>query len=110
MWVCGDLHDARDVLLETNLVLWQKIGEFEPGSNFGAWARKIAYFQALAFLRDRKRKANSALRVQASCMAMGQAAGATAALAVQRNTPPLNVPLKDIRTLLARHGTIIPKA
>ena len=51
----GDLHDARDVLQETNLVLWQKIGEFEPGSNFGAWARKIAYFQALAFLRDRKR-------------------------------------------------------
>jgi RNA polymerase sigma-70 factor, ECF subfamily len=51
----GDLHDARDVLQETNLVLWQKIGEFEPGSDFGAWARKIAYFQALAFLRDRKR-------------------------------------------------------
>jgi len=51
----GNLHDARDVLQATNLVLWQKIGEFEPGSNFGAWARKIAYFQALAFLRDRKR-------------------------------------------------------
>ena len=51
----GDLHDARDVLQETNLVLWKKIGEFQPGSDFGAWARKVAYFQALAFLRDRKR-------------------------------------------------------
>ena len=39
------------------------------------------------------RRANSALRVQASCMAMGQAAGAAAVLAVARNTTPLEVPL-----------------
>lgn len=51
----GNLHDAHDVLQETNLVLWRKIGDFEPGTDFGAWARKCAYFQALAFLRDRKR-------------------------------------------------------
>ena len=51
----GNLHDARDVLQETNLVLWRKMDEFEPGTNFGAWARKCAYYQALAFLRDRKR-------------------------------------------------------
>ena len=55
MTLLGDVHDARDVLQETNLVLWQKMGEFEKGTNFGAWARKCAYFQALAFLRDRKR-------------------------------------------------------
>ena len=51
----GSLDDARDVLQETNLVLWQKMNEFEPGTSFGAWARKVAYFQALAFIRDRKR-------------------------------------------------------
>ncbi len=51
----GDLHDARDVLQETNLVLWQKADDFRPDSNFMAWARKCAYYQALAFLRDRKR-------------------------------------------------------
>ena len=51
----GSEHDARDVLQQTNLVLWQKIQEFEPGTNFGAWARRCAYFEALAFLRDRKR-------------------------------------------------------
>ena len=51
----GNLHDARDVLQETNLVLWRKLDDFEPGSDFGAWARKCAYYQALAFLRDRKR-------------------------------------------------------
>jgi len=54
------------------------------------------------------RLANSALRVQASCMAMGQAAGAAAALAVRENTTPLEVPLKDIREMLRKHGAIIP--
>lgn len=54
------------------------------------------------------RLANSGLRVQASCMAMGQAAGAAAALASQRKTTPLKVPLKDIRTLLTKHAAIVP--
>ena len=38
------------------------------------------------------RLANSALRVQAACMGMGQAAGATAALAVRNKTTPSSVP------------------
>ena len=54
------------------------------------------------------RLANSGLRVQASCMAMGQAAGATAALAVRENTTPLDVPLENIREMLRKHGAIIP--
>ncbi len=51
----GNVHDAHDVLQETNLVLWRKMDNFTPGTQFGAWARKCAYFQARAFLRDRKR-------------------------------------------------------
>lgn len=51
----GSVHDARDVLQETNLVLWQKNGDFAEGSDFGAWARRCAYYQTLAFRRDRKR-------------------------------------------------------
>ncbi len=54
------------------------------------------------------RLANSGLRVQASCMAMGQVAGATAALAVRENTTPLKVPLDDIRKMLIKHGAIVP--
>jgi len=56
------------------------------------------------------RLANSGLRVQASCMAMGQAAGAVAALAVRESSTPLDVPLEDIREMLRRHGAIIPTA
>lgn len=55
------------------------------------------------------RLANSALRVQASCMAMGQAAGVTAALAARMATTPLKVPLADIRRSLAKHGAMVPK-
>ncbi|MCC6354512.1 MAG: FAD-dependent oxidoreductase [Verrucomicrobiae bacterium] len=54
------------------------------------------------------RLANSALRVQASCMAMGQAAGATAALAAAKGLSPLSVPLGEIRSLLKKHGAIVP--
>ncbi|MBM3851827.1 MAG: FAD-dependent oxidoreductase [Verrucomicrobia bacterium] len=54
--------------------------------------------------------ANSAFRVQASCMAMGQAAGAVAALAVRLNREVRDVPLDDIRALLRAHGAIVPPA
>jgi RNA polymerase sigma-70 factor, ECF subfamily len=47
--------DAADVLQETNLVLWRKSGEFVEGTEFGAWACRIAYYQVLARLRDAKR-------------------------------------------------------
>lgn len=54
------------------------------------------------------RFANSGLRVQASCMAMGQAAGAAAALAARTDTTPLEVPLEEIKTMLRTHAAIIP--
>ncbi len=54
------------------------------------------------------RLANSGLRVQASCMGMGQAAGVAATLAAKTGTTPLEVPLKEIHDLLRSHGAIIP--
>ena len=54
------------------------------------------------------RLANSGLRVQASCMGMGQAAGVAAALAAMKGTTPLEVPLVEIHRLLREHGAIIP--
>lgn len=54
------------------------------------------------------RLANSALRVEASCMAMGQAAGAMAALAARSGTDPEQIPIQDLRTLLENHGAIVP--
>lgn len=56
------------------------------------------------------RLSNSALRVQSSCMGMGQAAGAAAALAIQKNTTPAEVSIEDLRSLLEMHGGIVPTA
>jgi RNA polymerase sigma-70 factor (ECF subfamily) len=39
---------ASEVLQETNLVLWKKCDQFEPGTNFVAWAFQIARYQVMA--------------------------------------------------------------
>ena len=54
------------------------------------------------------RLAFSANRVQASCMAMGQAAGTAAALAVHSKCDVAAVDLTALRTALADHGAIVP--
>ncbi len=56
------------------------------------------------------RLANSALRVQATSMATGQAAGAMAALACSRDLAPADVPACQLRALLEQHGAIVPPA
>lgn len=55
------------------------------------------------------RLANSALRVQATCMATGQAAGAAAALAAKQGVSPGQVKATEIKALLAEHGAIVPE-
>jgi hypothetical protein len=54
------------------------------------------------------RLANSALRVQASCMGMGQAAGASAVLAFRLKTSPLKVPINQVKSLIADNNGIVP--
>ena len=55
------------------------------------------------------RLANSALRVQATCMATGQAAGALAALAARAGIDSEAVPLADLDALLRQHAAIVPE-
>jgi RNA polymerase sigma-70 factor, ECF subfamily len=43
--------DAEDVFQQTSLVLWRKFGQFEPGSNFLAWACRVAFFEVRNFQR-----------------------------------------------------------
>jgi RNA polymerase sigma-70 factor, ECF subfamily len=42
------LPDAEDILQQTNLVLWSKQTEFTPGTNFRAWAFRVARYQVMA--------------------------------------------------------------
>jgi RNA polymerase sigma-70 factor (ECF subfamily) len=46
---------AQDVLQETNLTLWRKAGDFQPGTNFVAWACQVAYFHVLSQRRKMRR-------------------------------------------------------
>lgn len=55
------------------------------------------------------KKAFSALRVQASCMAMGQAAGAGAALGVKMGCASRVVPLDALRGELRAQGALVPE-
>jgi RNA polymerase sigma-70 factor len=48
-------HDAEEVFQNTSVVLWNKFDEFQPGSNFFAWASKVAYFEVLGFMKQRRR-------------------------------------------------------
>jgi RNA polymerase sigma-70 factor, ECF subfamily len=47
--------DAEDVFQETSAIIWEKFGEFTPGTNFRAWACQVAHYRAIWF-RQRQKK------------------------------------------------------
>lgn len=47
---------AQDLLQETNLTLCRKAEDFEPGTNFTAWATRIARYHVLNYRRRLKRE------------------------------------------------------
>lgn len=55
MAVVGNAADAEDVRQETNGVMWRKRDEFVPGTNFLAWAYRIAQLEVLKH-RQRQRR------------------------------------------------------
>jgi RNA polymerase sigma-70 factor, ECF subfamily len=44
-------QSAPDVTQEVNLILWEKRGQFEPGTNFRAWAFTTARYVVLGYRR-----------------------------------------------------------
>lgn len=54
--ICPNQSAREDILQETNRVLLQKRSNFQLGTNFGAWARKIARLQYMSYLKQRKTK------------------------------------------------------
>jgi RNA polymerase sigma-70 factor (ECF subfamily) len=47
--------EVDDVRQRTNLILWEKRSEFEPGTSFKSWALAVAYWQARRWMSERKR-------------------------------------------------------
>ncbi|MGB2435738.1 MAG: FAD-dependent oxidoreductase [Flavobacteriaceae bacterium] len=52
--------------------------------------------------------ANSALRVQASCMGMGQAAAVTASLSIEEGVTPAKIAPGLVKKRLKEFGAIVP--
>jgi RNA polymerase sigma-70 factor (ECF subfamily) len=48
-------NEADEVMQETSVILWEKFSTFVPGTNFVAWACKIAYYRALHRRRTQAR-------------------------------------------------------
>ncbi len=48
--------DAEDLLQQTSLILWRKFDEFQPDTNFFAWACRIAYYEANNFVQSKRRQ------------------------------------------------------
>ena len=65
-------------------------------------------FLAAGRIISSDRAANSALRVQAVCMATGQAAGAVAAICAATNRSPLDIPKREWKELLEKNEAVIP--
>ncbi len=53
--------DAEDILQEVKVTMWKHFASFEPGSNFRAWARRIATNQILNYRRSEKKRPSSTL-------------------------------------------------
>ncbi len=49
--------DAEDIVQEASAVMWRKFAEFEPGTNFLAWACQIARYLVMNHIRKRSRDA-----------------------------------------------------
>jgi RNA polymerase sigma-70 factor (ECF subfamily) len=55
------LTDANDVLQNSNVVILAKRQEYQPDTEFGAWACRVAYFEVLAYRRRKAREHNRLL-------------------------------------------------
>jgi RNA polymerase sigma-70 factor (ECF subfamily) len=51
-----NLADAEDLYQQTALLLWEKFDQYQPGTDFGAWATTVAHYTALNFLRTQSRR------------------------------------------------------
>ncbi len=48
--------DSEEILQETFVILWRKFDNFRVGTNFFAWACKIARYEVMAYRRKKSRQ------------------------------------------------------
>ncbi|WP_425397232.1 sigma-70 family RNA polymerase sigma factor [Aeoliella sp.] len=48
-------EDTDDIFQQAVLAMWKKFGQFEQGSNFAAWAIRVAHLEVLKYRRNQQR-------------------------------------------------------
>lgn len=111
MTLVPNWNDAEEIIQETNLVLWREFGRFQLGTNFLAWASKVAFHQVLAW---RKRKQRDRLEFSPAFLDAVAEEAAASADALEERSQALSrcidrlVPAhRDMLTLRYREGLAI---
>lgn len=99
-----DLHVMRGIRQE--FFAENKVGEIPYGALIPRGAKRILCAGRCV---SSDTEANSAVRVQAPCMAMGQAAGCAAAIAANNNMAVKEIPFAALCRSLEQIGAIVPK-
>lgn len=103
--------EAEEIIQETNLVLWREFGQFQLGTNFAAWACKVAFHQVLAWRkrkqRDRLEFSSEFLEAVAEEVAASSEVLEERSLALSRCLEKLPSPQRDMLRLRYSEGQAI---
>ncbi len=97
--------DAEDLLQETAVLLWEKFDEFEPETDFVAWACRVAFLQVCNY---RRQKAKTTLLLDDELLAKIAARSVELAPELEERRKALNECLhhldeRDRRMIFARY-------
>lgn len=108
-----DLHSSRPCRERESNALFQTLRYHNPGESYGVPYRCLLPCSLVNVLTAGRcvstdRYMQGSLRVQPGCHITGQAAGAAAALAAQRNRSPRDIAIQDLQKTLRKLGAFLP--
>jgi len=54
--IVHSIPDSEDVFQQATIAMWENFDQFDPGTDFLAWATRITKFRAMNFVRSRRRE------------------------------------------------------
>lgn len=97
-------QDAQDILQEGKIVMWRHFDQFEIGTNFAAWARRILFHQILAWRRRAKRHPSEMLTEKVLVMLRDEAESVARERQWQRREKAL---ARCVRKLPGEHREVL---
>lgn len=103
-------NDTDDVFQETCVVLWQRFEEFTPGTNFLAWALRVANNKTMDFYKKRSRRMAFSADLQDELLAevMDRSEDEAAANLAALSSCMRHLSADDKRMVMLCHGEGVP--